>query len=357
MTGRGIDQALSHPGDPTLFESYVKSAVDYLKLAERANGPIPRPVPPHYIWGDSLAVLAEESPDVRIVNLETAITDGGAPWPGKGIHYRMHPANVSSLTVAALDACTLANNHILDWSYEGVEQTLAVLAQAGILVVGAGRDRDSAHAPVVVDIGSDGRLVLLGMGTVSSGIPPAWAAGHDRPGVALLGALSDRSVDEVAEVVTAVAKPGDLVVFSIHWGPNWGYEIPRQHRRFAHRLIDGAGVHIVHGHSSHHPLGIEVHRGRLVLYGCGDLINDYEGIGGREEFRSDLGLLYLVTMERATGMLTRLELIPIRRRRFRLERASTEDATWLAGTLSREGARLATSVDVAPNGRLVVSWS
>ncbi len=94
-----------------------------------------------------------------------------------------------------------------------------------------------------------------------------------------------------------------------------------------------------------------------MLYGCGDLINDYEGIGGREEFRSDLGLLYLVTVEQATGTLTRLELIPIRRRRFRLERASTEDANWLADTLSREGARLATSVDVAASGKLVVSWS
>jgi poly-gamma-glutamate synthesis protein (capsule biosynthesis protein) len=91
-------------------------------------------------------------------------------------------------------------------------------------------------------------------------------------------ALSSAQVDVVAERVAAVVRTGDIVVVSIHWGPNWGYHVPSSHRRFARALIDRAGVHVIHGHSSHHPLGIEVYRNRPILYGCGDLINDYEGI-------------------------------------------------------------------------------
>ena len=75
------------------------------------------------------------------------------------------------------------------------------------------------------------------------------------------------------------------MVASVHWGSNWGYDIPREQTVFAHRLIDEAGVDIIHGHSSHHVRAIEVYKDRLILYGCGDFLNDYEGISGYEEFR------------------------------------------------------------------------
>ena len=88
----------------------------------------------------------------------------------------------------------------------------------------------------------------------------------------------------------------DVVVVSVHWGSNWGYDVPDAHVEFAHRLVDG-GVDVVFGHSSHHPRPVEIYRGHPILYGCGDLINDYEGIGGHERFRDDLRLLYLVTLD------------------------------------------------------------
>jgi poly-gamma-glutamate synthesis protein (capsule biosynthesis protein) len=135
-----------------------------------------------------------------------------------------------------------------------------------------------------------------------------------------------------------------VVIASIHWGDNWGYEIPERHRHFAHRLIDTAGVDVVHGHSSHHPLPIEVHRGRPILYGCGDFLNDYEGISGHEEYRSELTSMYFVSLDPASRALTALELVPMRIRRLRLERASTEEAGWLAETMTREGASFGTSV-------------
>jgi poly-gamma-glutamate synthesis protein (capsule biosynthesis protein) len=356
MTGRGVDQILEHPGDPRLYESWAGSALEYVRLAERKNGSIPRGVDPAYIWGDALAVLNAAGTTARIINLETAVTDGGEPWPGKGIHYRMDPHNVACITSAGIDCCVLANNHVLDWSYPGLEQTLNSLEGAGLGVTGAGSDATAATRPALIDIKPGCRVVVVALGTPSSGIPPTWAAGSDRPGVALARGLSSTEVDAVAARVASAATAGDLVVVSIHWGPNWGYDIPSSHRRFARALIDRAGVHVVHGHSSHHPLGIEVYRDRPILYGCGDLINDYEGIRGHAKYHPDLGLLYLVTMDPAAGRLQQLELVPVRIHQFRLAMASTEERTWLQKTLTREGESTGTVIEATESGRLFVRW-
>lgn len=352
MMGRGIDQAMKRPGDPTLYESWAKSAIEYLHLAETKNGPIPRPMPPGYVWGDALGILGDAGADARIVNLETAVTDRGEPWPGKGIHYRMHPANLEAISVAGIDCCVLANNHALDWSYPGLLQTLTALDEAGVAGAGAGADLDHASQPAVVEA-QPHRLLVVALGLPSSGIDPSWAAGPDRPGIAYADAPSASALDGVARRIAAAARPGDLVIASIHWGPNWGYHITASHRRFARGLIDRAGVHLVHGHSSHHPLGIEVYRGRVILYGCGDLINDYEGIGGHEEFHPDISVLYLVTLDGDT--LHSLELIPMRMRRFRLEHPSTEEVEWLTATLDRESEPLGTRVE-GMGTRLLVRW-
>lgn len=356
MTGRGIDQIQKHPGDPQLYEAWARSALEYLDLAEKKNGPIPRGVGPDYIWGDALGALDEAAPELRIINLETAVTDRGDPSPDKGIHYRMHPENLGSITAAEIDCCVLANNHTFDWSLPGLMQTLDSLEEVGLIGVGAGNDAAESEAPAVIDVPDGPRIVIIALGMSSSGIPGSWAAGTGRPGVAFSRTLSSAEMDSVAARVATVASPGDLVVVSIHWGPNWGYQVPASHRRFARALIDRAGVHLVHGHSSHHPMGMEVYRGRLIVYGCGDLINDYEGIRGHDDYRPDLGLLYLATMDPAEGHLLRLELVPVRRERFRLALASTEERDWLRATLSRKGEPMGTSIDLTGEGRLFLRW-
>jgi poly-gamma-glutamate synthesis protein (capsule biosynthesis protein) len=171
--------------------------------------------------------------------------------------------------------------------------------------------------------------------------------------VALLPDLDDATADAVGLHVAAVSLPGDVRVVSVHWGGNWGYDVPSSHRRFAHRLVE-AGIHVVHGHSSHHPRPAEVYRDGLVLYGCGDLVNDYEGIRGYEEFRDDLRLLHLVRLESGTGRLESLEMVPFRSSRLRLERASVTDAQWLADALDRAGRALGTRVETGPDGMLRV---
>ncbi|MCS6881068.1 MAG: CapA family protein [Oscillochloridaceae bacterium] len=355
MTGRGIDQALPHPGDPTIYESFVRSATVYVALAERVNGPIPRPVDPAYIWGDALPQLEREAPDALLINLETAVTTSDAPWPDKGITYRMHPANLSCLTVARVDCCVLANNHVLDWGREGLRETLRSVQEAGMRTVGAGLNCVEAAAPVAFAWPGRGRVLLWAWGLPSSGIPFSWAATAEQAGVNLLEDLSPRSLARVAEHIRAARQPGDRVAVSLHWGGNWGYAVPAEHRDFARQLITVAGVDLVYGHSSHHPLGIEVYRERLILYGCGDLINDYEGIGGYEEYRPDLGIIILATLD-ADGRLVETRLLPFRRRRFRLWRATAEEAGWLARRLSRVSRKGGVVVALRPDETLEVRW-
>jgi poly-gamma-glutamate synthesis protein (capsule biosynthesis protein) len=355
MTGRGIDQVLPHPSNPKLHEGYVRSALEYVELAERTNGPIPRRAAFDYVWGDALAEIEARSPDLRLVNLETSVTTSDEAYP-KGINYRMHPRNAPCLRAAGIGCASLANNHVLDWGPRGLLETLDVLAREGVAVAGAGRDLTEAERPAVVATRGKGRVLVFGFGSPTSGVPAEWAAAEGRPGVSWLEDLSGRTADRVAGLVSRWRRPGDLVVASIHWGGNWGYDVPAEQREFAHRLVERGAADLVHGHSSHHPKGIEVYRERAVLYGCGDFLNDYEGIAGYEEFRSELVLACFASLD-AAGRLAGLEMVPFRIRRFRLERVARADAQWLERTLDREARRLGTAVELRGDGSLALRWS
>lgn len=339
MIGRGLDQVFPTSVSPSLHEPHVTDARRYVELAERENGPIPDPVSPEYPWGDALDVLEapDTGTDARIVNLETAATTSDDAWPGKGIHYRTHPANVESLVAAGVDVAVLANNHLLDWGRSGLHETVETLRAAGVRPAGAGADREEARAPASVEVrGGDGRVLVFALASPTAGVPREWAAGEDRSGVAFLSELSGEAARETGRRLDRVRRVGDVAVASLHWGPNWGYDVPEDQRRFARLLVEEAGFDLVHGHSSHHPKGIEIHDGRLILYGCGDLLNDYEGISGHEAFRPELVLMYLPTLEAGTGRLKRLEMVPMRIRRFRLRRAGADEARWLTDTLREE---------------------
>lgn len=356
MTGRGIDQVLPYPGDPVIYEGYMKSAKGYVQIAEEANGPIPRPTAFSYIWGDALEELERRKPDLKLINLETSITASTDYWKDKGINYRMHPQNIPVLTRAGIDFCALANNHVLDWGYAGLLETLQTLKKANIISSGAGRNLSAAAAPAVTAIPGKGRVIMFSFGLESSGIPLSWAATADKPGVNLLKDLSDNTVRHISQTVRKIKQKNDIVVASIHWGGNWGYKVPGRQKKFAHRLIDAAGVDIIHGHSSHHVKGIEVYKQKLILYGCGDFINDYEGISGHEEFRANLSLMYFVTVDPSTGKLSQLKMIPTQMRRFRVNRASSEATLWLKDTLNREGVRFGTRVILDKENALLMRW-
>lgn len=355
MLGRGIDQALKHPVDPVLYESYVKDARAYIQLAERENGEIPLPLSYKYIWGDALKVWKEFDPDLKLINLETSITSSEEPWPGKGIHYRMHPENVKALTVAGIDHCSLANNHVMDWGRAGLEETMKTLSAVNIRFSGVGENEQAAKKPSIFQT-EKGRILVFSYGVRSSGIPSSWAAEGKGSGVNFLPNVGEEQLKDIKQNIRSFKKPGDIVVFSIHWGGNWGYTIDHRQKEFAHDLMDEAGVDLIYGHSSHHPMGMEVYKDKLIIYGAGDFINDYEGISGQEEYRGELSLMYFPEVEFSTGKLRSLKLVPMRIKKFQLHRANERDALWMERVLEREGSKLGTHVRRGSDKSLVLEW-
>src|ERR1700758_2438121 len=196
MTGRGIDQILPHHVDPVWREPVVNDARTYVRLAEQANGTIPKPADFAWPWGEAVSIVDEFAPDFRLLNLETSITDGGDFARGKSVHYRMHPGNVACPIAIRPDVCVLANNHVLDFGPDGLADTLRALRGAETAYAGAGLDVEEAERTVVSTL-KTGRVITVAAGMASSGIPRAWAATEHRPGVAIVGDLSARSAADL----------------------------------------------------------------------------------------------------------------------------------------------------------------
>ncbi len=350
MTGRGIDQILPNPGKPLLYERVVTDARNYVRLGEIVNGPLSRPVSFGYIWGDALKELDKFAPDFRIINLETAVTRSDTPWPNKEVLYRMNPENIGCLKAAGIDCCTLANNHLLDWGYEGLKETLHSLKKVKIKYAGAGLRLEEAQQPAILDKAQlSDRVLVFALGSVTSGVPYQWAAGENKAGVNLLSDFSSNTRRCLIDNILKNKRENDFAVLSIHWGSNWGYEISSSQKEFAHELID-AGIDIIWGHSSHHVRAVEIYKGKPVLYGCGDFFNDYEGIGGYEEFRGDLSLMYFVTLEKAKPV--KLQMIPMQIKKFRLNRAGKKESGYLHDLLNREGIPFGTKFSLNPDGSI-----
>jgi len=208
-----------------------------------------------------------------------------------------------------------------------------------------------------MEVDGKGRVLVFSFGTKTSGIPLSWAASEDKAGVNLSKDLSDRTVRCIKERVQRVKRQGDIVVASIHWGGNWGYKVPHEQREFAHKLIDEGSVDVIHGHSSHHVKGIEVYKEKPVIYGCGDFLNDYEGISRfYKHFRKDLGLMYFVSLDPSTGNLVYLQMTPTQVKHLKVNRTSKTDALWLRDTLNREGKRFGTRVQLNKDNTLTLEW-
>jgi len=366
MTGRGIDQILPYSGDPSLYGAFSNDARTYVDRAEKVNGKIDYPVDNDYIWGELTRSREFQATDARIVNLETAITVSDDYWNGKPIHYRMHPSNVGVLKAARVTCCALSNNHILDWGYPGLDETLDSLDKAGIQYAGAGNSKGSAEAPTIIERREkEGRIIVFSASTGCSGVPQEWDAGENKSGVNRLSDFSYRTAKGIGENIKKIKGAGDLVIYSIHWGNNWGYDIPDARRSFAHYLIDEAGVDLIHGHSSHHIRGIEVHSGKLILYGCGDIINDCEGIHAsmsfikrvgtrlyhfRKPVRSDLGLIYYPVLNQLSGNLESLRMFPIQIRNLRINPAEEKDVIWMQKVLNRGSSSFQVDFKIVPAG-------
>ncbi len=267
-------------------------------LGRGVNGTL-RTARPEEPWGDVLPLL--DSADLRIINLECAITEHKQPWSltPKVFHFRADPVANEVLKTARVDACSLANNHTLDFEDRGLLDTLRHLEEAGIRYAGAGRDAEEAARPALLE----GGVALVAF----TDNEPPFAAGPDRPGTNYLPvSLEPEVLRRVEEAVGAAREAGArTIVFSNHWGPNM-VQRPREiFRRFARAVLD-RGVDLYYGHSAHLFQGVEIYDGKPILYDTGDFIDDY---AVDPNLRNDRSFLFRVSVE--GGDLKRLELFPV----------------------------------------------
>lgn len=297
---------------------------------------------PAHLFAPEVVEAAGEA-DLFVLNLECCISERGRRWPapGKPFFFRAPPGAVDALQLLGVDCVTLANNHALDYSEEGLADTLSALDAAGIRAVGAGDDVSAARAPAILE--RDGfRLAVLGV----TDHPADFAAGPGRPGVAFADLWREVPawLTDAIDDATATA---DAVIVTPHWGPNM-VASPLPHVRDAARAFRTAGAALVAGHSAHVFHGVDDH----VLYDLGDFVDDY---AVDEELRNDLGLLWLLDLDNAAGAPARLEAVPLQLDFCHTCLATGDDARWIRDRFRAACAEFSTSVDER-DGRLVVEW-
>lgn len=264
-------------------------------------------------YGDSAvsAALAEFSAgDVCFMNCEMPLTRRGTPAE-KTVNIRADPGSAEDFKTLGVDVVTLANNHMLDYGHEGLFDTLQAFDEAGTARTGAGATIDEALRPATLDI-TGTRVAFLGIATT---LPPGSAAGIDRPGIAPVRVGFSFEVDanlmseipgiapvvrswvipadleRVADIVERTKREADHVVIGLHWGVPTQRLTPQQgliceyQQPLARALID-RGADAVIGNGSHNLHGVEIYRGRPILYSLGDLIFHRHALHGDDELET-----------------------------------------------------------------------
>jgi len=294
---------------------------------------------PHQMWGDVLPRLLQA--DLRIANLECALTRHVQPWTRswKQYHFRADPDAVRFLQAARIDACSIANNHTLDFEERGLRDTLRTLDAAGIRHAGAGLDLKEAAAPALIEVHgvSPCRVALIAF----TDNQPDFAADDLHPGTLYLEvSLEPDTMARVADAIAVARAAGaDWVVFSNHWGANFIERPAPDFRRFAQRVIE-LGADVYYGHSAHLCQGIEIHHGKPILYDTGDFIDDY---AVDPVLRNDHSCLFKLMFDQ--GRLRRIELLPVKLDVAQVALACGEDFEAIATRMERLCAELGTRLE------------
>ena len=394
MPGRGVDAVMPSPCPREIREGFCKDAFDYARLAEqkqkRRFADTKKKVSARDVLGEVAKVIERFEPHARMLNLETSVTKKSSFYPHKGINYRASEENMFALLdVLKPDIVSLANNHAMDFSREGMEDTLKFFdsienksssdnASLGLRVtrIGAGWNIADAMKPAVLEnvypygfapARNDKRgvhVAAFGLCFEDSGVPREWQSTERSMGVFL--ATEDDKVPE--RLLSAIAKMkkessnNAIVVVSVHFGSNWGFDVPRSHVTAAKALVD-AGADVVHGHSSHHAKTAMLYKKKLILFGCGEFFNDYEGIRPHPGFpeTSYLGhlrLLYFVDVDAKTHNFSKLEIVLMRQKMFALTTLENprEEAEQFLATLRQQYAFGHLKLQLKGDGTTLIAW-
>lgn len=304
--------------------------VDQYMLADPARDPVS-------VWGDTLPLWRQM--DLRMVNLECVIATVGEPWIPKVFHFRARPQAVSALEAAGIHLVSLANNHVLDFGHDALRECLTRLRQSPVRYAGAGESIVEAAAPAVLTArGQRVAVVALTDGE------PQWEAGPDRTGTNYVRpddqGLAEPYRTRLTESLARARDLAGLVIVSAHVGPNWGSPTPPM-RALAHHVID-LGADCYWGHSNHTVQGIEIYRGRPILYSCGDFIDDY---AVDPVARNDLSCLFELRVEDAR--IHSILLHPVRLAGFHVSMATGGEVRWLHRWLADRMAECSTRARLA----------
>ncbi|KAJ9651168.1 hypothetical protein H2198_009545 [Neophaeococcomyces mojaviensis] len=345
MLGRLIDQMLpTHVDEPeeARLAAHFRQSYAHLQNYD-ATSP----------WGNTLDFLHKS--DLVLGNLETAATTHSTKWPNKVFNYRMHPANVECLKAAGIAYVSLANNHTLGFCREGLFETVKTIEDAKIAHAGAGRTIEEADRPAVLQLPGTKRQIHL---YSFSDHPDDWSRVREFNSLRYNEDFRSRIRSILTRSHTGLASKPDLKVFSVHWGPNYSWRPSEDIKSLARFLIDNCGVDIIHGHSSHHVQGVEVYNGKLIIYGCGDFVDDY---AVNAEYRNDLSAAWNVHVHMEEDQpieISKLEVFPNRIKKFQAELIDQKDVDhkWICKKFRALCADLGTVVEegLGTIGQIVV---
>lgn len=267
-----------------------------------------------YPWGNVLPLL--RSMDMNIINLEAALTQSDKRV-FKTFNFKATPDKVKTLTEASITAVNLANNHILDFSEEGLVETIQTLDGANIKHVGAGTNAQEAQKPIILRK-KDIAIGILGFTDNEA----RWKADMNSSGTNYISIYSKEDCNKALMAIAKLHNETDFVVVSIHWGPNMNEEPDSHFIDFAHEMID-QGADIIHGHSAHNFQGIEVYKHKLILYDTGDFVDDY---AVDPILKNDHSFFYKVTL--SGQKVEKLELIPVLISNYQVNLATDKDYKW-----------------------------
>lgn len=271
-----------------------------------------------YVWGDTIDIIKRA--DFSLINLECPVSSKGKEWNKtfKVFHFRANLDAIQVLNSASIDYVSLANNHILDYDIEGLIDTLDILDKNNISHSGAGRNLKEAVKPAIIEkklkpkpsnnhdfyynvdneeVNNNDSKNTIRIGLISlTDNEPEWEAKYDLPGINYIPTTLDPDTYyyRLQNYIENTKKQSDLVIVSSHVGPHFRETPSTKYVNFAHKIID-FGADIYWGHSNHMPQGIELYKhndnNKIILYDCGDFIDDY---AIDSNYRNDLSFIFLL---------------------------------------------------------------
>jgi poly-gamma-glutamate synthesis protein (capsule biosynthesis protein) len=269
-----------------------------------------------YVWCDILQMMREA--DLSLINLECVIASKGTEWSRtwKPFHFRAGLEAIEVLKSASIDHVSLANNHTLDYEVDALVEMLQLLDDNKIRYSGAGRNLQEAMAPAILEA----KKINVGIVSLTDN-EPEWEASVNSPGVNFMPITLENHYEERLKIcIEAANKDADIVVVSCHVGPHFREAPSSDYINFAHHIID-LGADIYWGHSNHTPQGIEIYKGKVIMYDCGDFIDDY---AVDPYFRNDLSFIFFVYLNRER--IYSVQLVPVKISDFRTCTATPWDA-------------------------------